>query len=57
LIVNPTEKDKQMIAKLDQAVAWFGVEKTIEILEEYNQDFEGLRPDEEDSELDPKGED
>ena len=37
-------KDKEALAYLDKAVLWFGVERTIEILEEeYNQDFEGLR--------------
>ena len=40
---NQTPRDKQAIADLDKAVAWFGVKLTIEILEEYNQDFEGLR--------------
>ena len=38
-----TKKDREMIKLLDRAVSWFGVEKTIEMLEEYNQDFEGMR--------------
>ena len=40
---NLSEGDKKAIADLDRAVAWFGTEQTIEILEDYNQDFEGLR--------------
>jgi len=37
------QRDREMVKLLDQVVLWFGTEKTIEILEDYNEDFEGSK--------------
>lgn len=41
------ERDREAMRHLDKAVTWFGVERVKEILEDYNQDFEGVRGEDE----------
>lgn len=37
------EREVEAIRCLDKAVLWFGVEGTREVLDDYNDDFEGLK--------------